>query len=168
LQTVRYTDRYLRSPLTLLLLHELLNGLARYPGGLTPATTVQINTAELERSGMDSPRLLSHDWRDGEDRRQVVETWFGASWPEFQWRQAPLRTLPHARELALTWSNGECWTMRLDQGFGYWRAASRTRPEFPFDSEVARQIARLQQASVIIEPLNPAYPTYWYCAPHAD
>lgn len=31
LQTMHYTDRYLRSPLTLLLLHELLNGLPAIP-----------------------------------------------------------------------------------------------------------------------------------------
>lgn len=166
LQAVRYTDRYLRSPLALLLLHELLNGLAHYPGGLTPATTVQVNTTELERSGLDSPRLLSHDWRDGEDRRQVVETWFSASWPQFQWHQAPRRSLPHARELALTWSNGECWTMRLDQGFGYWGTTFGARPDFPFDHDVARQIEKLRGVNLIIEPLNPHYPTYWYCAPH--
>ncbi len=164
LQSVRYTDRYLRSPLAFLLLHSLLERLARYPGGLAAETVVQMDTAKLDRLGAEQPRLLFHDWRDGGDRRQVVETWFKETWPTFIWQEAPPRNLPHARELTLLWSEGECWTVRLDQGFGYWGAASRTRPEFPFEGEAARQINRLKQVSLIIEPLNPGYPTHWYCS----
>jgi DEAD/DEAH box helicase domain-containing protein len=63
----------------------------------------------------------------------------------------------------LIWNDSDRWTVRLDQGFGYWGAAPRIRPEFPFDREPARQIAKLQQASLIIEPLNPDHPTHWYC-----
>ena len=163
LQAVRYTDRYLRSPLSLLLLHSLLRGLVRYPGGLTPATTLQIHTAKLQRSSMDSPRLFFHDWRDGEDRRRAVEHWFQESWPAFAWHEATLRTLPHARELTLTWSDSESWLIRLDQGFGYWGTASGTRPEFPFDTDVMRQVGKLRGANLTIEPLHPDYPTYWHC-----
>ena len=163
LKSLRYTDRYLRSPLALLLLHGLLKGLLRYPGGLTPTTTVWVETATLDRLGTEQPRLIFHDWRDGDDRRQVVEQWFQESWPTFAWQEAIPRELPHARELVLTWSDGECWSVRLDQGFGYWRTAIRTRPEFPFDNDVARQIGKLRGTNLIIEPLNPDYPTYWYC-----
>lgn len=163
LKSVRYIDRYLRSPLALLLLHGLLKGLLRYPGGLTLATVVRVETARLDHPGTAQPRLLFHDWQDGDDRRQVVEQWFQESWPTFAWHEAIPRELPHARELVLTWSNGECWSVRLDQGFGYWRTASRARPEFPFDNDVARQIGKLRGANLVIEPLNPDYPTYWYC-----
>ena len=163
LQSVSYSDRYLRSPLAFVLLHGLLEGLACYPGGLTPTTVIQINTAKLDRPASETPRLLFHDWRDGGDRQQVVETWFTETWPKFIWQEASSRTLPHARELTLIWNDSDRWTIRLDQGFGYWGAAPRIRPEFPFDYEPARQIAKLQQASLIIEPLNPNYPTHWYC-----
>ena len=163
LQAVRYTDRYLRSPLNLLLLHGLFQGLARYPGGLTPATTIQVNTAELQRSSMDSPRLFFHDWRDGEDRRQTVEHWFQENWPGFAWHEATLRTVPHARELTLVWSDSASGLIRLDQGFGYWGTVSGTRPEFPFDNHVMRQVGKLRGANLTIEPLHPTYPTYWYC-----
>ena len=79
------------------------------------------------------------------------------------WQEARSRDLPHARELTLLWNESDYWTVRLDQGFGYWGAASRIRPEFPFESEATRQIAKLRQASLMIEPLNSSYPTYWYC-----
>ena len=120
LQSVHYSDRYLRSPLTLVLLHELLNGLTRYPCGLAQITPIEITTAELNRTDAKHPRLIFHDWRDNEDRRQVIETWFSETWPNFKWHEAPSQKLPHARELTLTWNNGDCWTIRLDQGLGYW------------------------------------------------
>ena len=163
LQAVRYSDRYLRSPLAFLLLYSLLEGLARYPGGLTPAAAVSIETAQLDRLSMETPRWLFHDWRDSGDRRQVVETWFAETWPILTWQEMRIRDLSHARELTLLWNESECWIVRLDQGFGYWGAASHTRPEFPFGSEAKRQIAKLQQASLIVEPLNSDYPTGWYC-----
>ncbi|MCC8993913.1 MAG: DEAD/DEAH box helicase [Candidatus Contendobacter sp.] len=163
LQSVIYSDRYLRSPLAFVLLRGLLEGLARYPGGLTPTTVIQIDTAKLDRPTAETPRLLFHDWRDSGDRQHVIKTWFSETWPAFTWREELSRKLPHARELTLIWNDSDRWTVRLDQGFGYWGAAPRIRPEFPFDREPARQIAKLQQASLIIEPLNPDHPTHWYC-----
>ena len=163
LKSVRYTDRYLRSPLALLLLHSMLRGLARYSGGLTPMTEVRVETATLDRPGTEQPRRMFHDWRDGNDRQRVVKQWFQENWPTFAWHETTSRALPHARELALTWSDGKRWLVRLDQGFGCWGTASGTRPEFPFDNDVARQVGKLRGANLIIEPLNSTYPTYWYC-----
>jgi hypothetical protein len=163
LQSVQYIDRYLRSPLAFLLLHSLLDALTLYPGGLSPETILDLQTTDLNRFSGESPRFIFHDWQDREDRRQAIETWFRQNWPVFTWREASNRELPHARELVLTWSNEDQWSVRLDQGFGYWRTAPRIRPEFPFDSDVARQVGRLRQVSALVEPLNAAYPTYWYC-----
>ncbi len=163
LKSLCYTDRYLRSPLALLLLHGLLEGLTRYSGGLALATEVRVNTAKLGRPGTEQPRRMFHDWRDGNDRQQVVEKWFQESWPAFAWSEETPRALPHARELALTWNDDERLLIRLDQGFGYWSTVSGTRPDFPFDNDVTRQIGKLRGANLIIEPLNPDYPTYWYC-----
>ncbi|CDH43330.1 DEAD/DEAH box helicase [Candidatus Contendibacter odensensis] len=163
LQAVHYTDRYLRSPLAIVLLYELLNGLACYSGGLQQTTDIQIETTNLDRTDTKPSRWLFHDWRDGEDRRQVVETWFAETWPTFAWREAPLHKRPHARELTLTWSNDHRWTIRLDQGFGYWGIAPGVRPEFPFDNDVARQVEKLRKSCFLLEPLNANYPTYWHC-----
>jgi hypothetical protein len=140
LEKVRYTDRYVRSPFTLLLLHSLLGGLTRYSGGLHSSTDVTVLTAKLERLNTDSPRLMYHDWRDGEDRRIVAEDWFKESHPVFSWHEEETRLLPHARELELIWADGEQWSIRLDQGVGYWRIAHHIRPEFPFESETDRQV----------------------------
>ena len=163
LQSVRYSDRYLRSPLAVLLLHGLFQGLTRYSGGLAHTTEVLVETAKLERLGTAPSRRIFHDWQDSSDRQQVVEQWFQESWPTFVWREISSRELPHARELILTWQDGFSKSIRLDQGFGYWGTASRIHPDFPFDYEAQQQIGKLRTANFIIEPLNSSYPTYWYC-----
>lgn len=163
LQSVRYVDRYLRNPLAILLLHSFLQGLERYSGGLRTETRLSIETSTLDRFGTESPRLLFHDWRDAEDRRQLVQLWLGASWPAFQWNEMPTRDLPHARELILRWDDNAVWSVRLDQGLGYWRPSRHIRPEFPFEADVARQIAKLRSKNPVIEAISPDYPTYWYC-----
>ena len=164
LQSVHYVDRYLRAPFTVLLMHAFLQGLKRYAGGLTTTTQLHIETATLERFSSESPRWLFHDWRDALDRRQVVQDWFGTQWPNFIWDEKPTRELPHARELTLTWGDGESWSMRLDQGFGYWRVSRQIRPEFPFEMDVPRQIGKLRSTNPLIEAMNRDYPTYWYCS----
>ncbi|SDX49204.1 ATP-dependent helicase YprA, contains C-terminal metal-binding DUF1998 domain [Allochromatium warmingii] len=163
LQSLHYVDRYLRSPFTLLLLSAVLDGLQRYSGGLSVTTQVQIETATLERLSSESPRWLFHDWCDALDRRQVAEDWFGAQWPNFTWNEKPTRELPHARELTLTWNDGQTWSMRLDQGFGYWRVVRQIGPEFPFEADVTRQLAKLRSTNPVIEAMTVDYPTYWYC-----
>ena len=76
LAELHYSDRYLRSPLTVLLLRELLGALADYPGGLVASTCFTIATSQLQRNDTQEPRWLYHDWRDATDRRQVFEQIF--------------------------------------------------------------------------------------------
>lgn len=162
--SVSYSDRYLRSPFSWVLLHSLLKDLTTYSGGFTVATTaLTLRTSTLERLGNEQPRLLYHDWRDGEDRRTVIGSWFKEDFKAFTWYEAPTRDLPHARELELIWADGEKWMIRFDQGVGYWRIVPHIRPDFPFENTVERQFERMRQTSVIIEPINKDYPTYWYC-----
>jgi DEAD/DEAH box helicase domain-containing protein len=160
---IRYTDRYLRSPFNLLLLHSLFSGLACYSGGLVSTTSIHVDTALLERFNTDPPRLINHDWQDGEDRRNIADLWFKESYPVFHWRESAIRDLPHARELELIWADGLGVCVRLDQGVGYWRVASQIRQNFPFESDAGQQIKRLCQLNIIIEPGSKNHPTYWYC-----
>lgn len=165
LQTVRYVDRYLRNPFAILLLHRLLQGLQRYPGGITPGTLLSVETTVLERNAPESPRLIFHDWHDAEDRRHVVQNWIQGSFPNLSWIERQTRELPHARELTLSWDNGESWSIRFDQGLGYWRTSRGIRPEFPFEADVTRQILKLNSTNPLIEAMSREYPTYWYCGP---
>jgi DEAD/DEAH box helicase domain-containing protein len=72
LAEIRYSDRYLRSPLVLLLLRSLIGALSEFPGGLSPNTRLSIQTTQLERVGTDQSRRLYHDWRDSRVYAQLV------------------------------------------------------------------------------------------------
>ncbi len=163
LAAVHYSDRYLRSPLTVLLLRELLGALTHYPGGLVARTRFTIATSQLQRNDTQEPRWLYHDWRDATDRRQVFTQVF-ETLGQFALSEDVSTHLPHARELRLSWTDGQVWTLRLDQGVGYWRACNYREP-FPFEQPVERQIERLQACAIDIEAGHPSYPTFWYVGP---
>ncbi|MGH8548081.1 MAG: DUF1998 domain-containing protein [Methylococcales bacterium] len=154
-----YSDRYLRSPLAVLLLREWLGALAEYPGGLGSNTRLTIATSRLERYDLNEPRWLHQDWRDSSDRKQVFYQLFN-SLGQFTLTEKVNADLPHARELKLQWTDGAMWTIWLDQGLGYWRTPSYMA--FPFDQAVVLQINVLKTISVRLEASHSDYPTHWY------
>jgi hypothetical protein len=163
LAAVHYSDRYLRSPLTVLLIWELLGALADYPGGLITSTQLAVTTSQLQRNDTQEPRWLYHDWRDATDRRQVSERIFD-SLGQFTLCEKGPSQMPHARELRLTWTAGIVWILRLDQGVGYWQASNGREP-FPFEQSVERQVERLKSCEIDIEAGHPSHQTYWYVGP---
>jgi len=163
LGSVRYVDRYLRSPLAVILLHRFLTALQDYSGGIGPETELRIDTATLDRPAPGQPRLLFHDWRDGFERQQIIAAWYRETWPGPVWAEAPTRDLPHARMLQLIWPDGEQWSVRLDQGLGYWALPPRQRADFPFTAAPETQMRALANASPVVGAANPNHPTWWYC-----
>ena len=162
LSAIQYSDRYLRSPLTLLLMRELLGELANYRGGLiADHTCLSLTTSHLpRRDTYEQPCWLHHDWRDATDRRQVFERLFDGL-GQFTLDVSSQTRMPHARELQLIWPDDTVWTLRLDQGVGYWRVRNSREP-FPFEQSVDRQLERLKSCEIDIEAGYPAHPTYWY------
>lgn len=165
IRTVHYSDRYLASPLSLVLLHRLITALREYSGGLTGDSQVIIRTASLANSKLGRPKLFSHDWRDQQDRKAAVTSLFGNLFPQFEWSEADRNTVPHSRELTLDWGGGKRWEIRLDQGVGYWEVENKERVHFPFSSSPARQLTDLVGARFNVLPRQAGHPTYWYCVP---
>ena len=64
LAAIHYSDRYLRSPLTVALLWEFIRALAEYIGGLVGSTQVTVATGLLRRDDTQEPHWLHHDWQD--------------------------------------------------------------------------------------------------------
>lgn len=165
LTSLEYSDRYLRSPLTVLLLRALLAELTGYPGGICTNTQIVVTTSRLERNDVKDPRWLSHDWRDGTDRKQFSEAIFGTVGPII-FREEENSQLPHARILTLCWEDGASWSIRLDQGLGYWRTSNNPRlAPFPFDQTVTKQVTHANNLHFNVESSHSQHPTYWYvCA----
>ena len=156
---VSYTDRYLRSPLAVILLNEWIQGLTRFSGGLEKNTKLNVTTSRIERNDLFDPRWLHQDWRDSTDRLAAFEVLFKPM-GQFNYSEKVHSDLPHARELRLKWADGFVWVLRLDQGFGYWRTA--LRHPFPFDQSKNKQMIELKSTLPRLEASSLRHPTYWY------
>lgn len=95
-------------------------------------------------------------------RRELWDAFFSAL-GRFELEERQKAQIPHARVLTLTWEDGAVWTLRMDQGVGYWRMARGASGRFPFESGVENQLDRLRKANLIVEGDGSGLPTYWYC-----
>lgn len=164
LAEIRYTDRYLGSPLVVQLLGQALAALKTYSGGLGDATHIGVRTARIERVNAAAARHIAQDWPEPEDRRAVVGAHLKRIVPNATWQDdEERRQLPHARELLLQWGDGARAIIRLDHGFGAWRVEGG-KSDFPFSAPITRQEQALQEFTVRLAPLDRQNPTYCYVA----
>ena len=54
----------------------------------------------------------------------------------------------------MTWTDGSAWTLRLDQGVGYWRACNAREP-FPFEQPVERQVEHCGHVRLTLKQVIP-------------
>ena len=107
LTRIRYTDRYLKSPLTVRLLHEVLMGLQ--PDLWVERVKIEVETALLNRSGRRGPRYLEDDWEYEDDRREIIRQVLSVDGVAPEIKVCNNRDLAHARELKLEWKDGASW-----------------------------------------------------------
>jgi hypothetical protein len=157
---VEYSDRYLCSPLVLMLLKGFLKSLSQYSGGIGKKTNIKILTSELRRYDSREPRFIYHDWRDADDRREVFKSVF-CDFEQFEFKEMNKTLLPHARILRLTWPDNSVWVLRLDQGLGYWRS-TRYDEAYPFDQSLERQVSYIKDSDIKIRSQNKDHSTLWF------
>lgn len=167
LHRVQYSDRYLYSPLSILLIERLLSALQTLPGGVDDTTQVLIRTTELgTRLQPGRPEVWGHDWQDRQDRSAVVEQVF-TRFGRCNWVEEPRQSLPHARLLQLDWRDGPGWELRFDQGVGYWREGGRRPTAFPFMATPEQQAQSIRHARIRVAASSPEHATYWYVVKEA-
>jgi len=160
LSSIRYSDRYLRSPLALLLLKELFVAIAKYTGGINKDTHLMVTTSNLNWNSIQEPQYLHHDWRDADHRRQIFQASIEPI-GNFSFQEKLNFDIPHARELHLNWPDGSECTIRLDQGVGYWRTANGMKP-YPFEQSPEKQANYLKELDLNIGTSSQNHPTLWY------
>jgi DEAD/DEAH box helicase domain-containing protein len=147
LLAIEYSDRYLNSPLPVRLLREVL---ATAPG-IDSSTVVKLTTADQTPSAYaSSPRLFKHDWRVQQHRDAVLKGVFDRDFPgKFGLVTKDKRDVSHGRVLRLIYANGAT-VIHLDQGFGYWSAA--TPVYFAFSAGILDQIVELRRSMFQVRP----------------
>jgi len=143
LSEVRYTDRYIRSPLNARLLFGVLDALK--DRGVSDATRYTLQTAEVRRDNLRYPRVWGDDWNDRSDQESVLNGLLSLLRGAVEVQIVTTRELTHARELVLLWEDGATWELRLDQGLSFLEAARRE--DFPFAVAVDAQVSAIRTRS---------------------
>ena len=140
---VTYVDRYLRSPLAVRLLVEVIR---HRPGASSGnAARLRISTArriqdELERAAERPRWAVHHDFTDDTMCRDVLKALLPNAEIDFRGKAE----VPHERSLGLLLGNGRRMKVLLDQGFGAWRTLRVSRaPRHDFEADPSRQARSL-------------------------
>ncbi len=118
--SISYSDRYLRSPLSVLLAIRAAAGIRDALSGKGSDLPLNIDSAPLNSYNHRSPQFIDHDWLRASDRLDVVKLLaegmgFGLT--------LQFNGTEHARQLKIAYRSGQVASLLLDQGFGYWQVA---------------------------------------------
>lgn len=160
--SVSYSDRYLKSPWSLMLLSGFLEIFRS-----KKLESLTVNT--LESYSRQPSYRLNHDWMNEDDQKSLLKLWlksqFGIN-PIITTMSNP-RDLLHSRVITVNWASGKISKILLDQGMGYWYARMPYREEMNFDFNDSPE----NQARKIIEKYAIAHmsqggdwPTYISCS----
>ncbi|WP_342208494.1 DEAD/DEAH box helicase [Shewanella xiamenensis] len=117
IESVHYSDRYIQSPSTLLMLAEIISALCSVKPSIN---SIKISTLfhTKEKSGV----FLHHDWTNESDFISAYQMWIESKAgikPEVICHNSKL-DIAHRRQLNLILKGGEVVSIKLDQGLGYW------------------------------------------------
>jgi len=124
-ESIKYTDRYFRSPESAQVLKAFIDGLV--PD--TSPVSLTIQTAEL-------PTVPGYgtDWREEKARERDLKQVFRRDRPllKIALEVRKKSIVPHARILKLTYPDGQRLNLKFDQGVDYWTMAGSTvLPKYP-------------------------------------
>jgi hypothetical protein len=139
--SMNYTDRYLATPLTVILFTQLIKAMPFAVAG-NCSIKLHVLAAQPEKDPKNTRQIYSN-WRPHEDK--IRESFMAAMLYDiacdFQVSMHNYtKQISHARNLTLTFNNGNQLIFRLDQGVGYWRNDTNPHPEFPFDDSLTNQL----------------------------
>lgn len=147
---IDYCDRYLKSPLPVKLLYEILKPFRDKELCLR----IRTGAAHEQRFG----RYLDHNWDSGVIQQNVLVKLFSGDF-SLDLKVVHRHTdLPHARVLRLTWENGLCFNILLDQGLGFAKIDGSCRFDFGMSAaDQANQIKKVNQSIVQLGTSMPFY-----------
>ncbi|GGB73509.1 DEAD/DEAH box helicase [Shewanella inventionis] len=115
IESIQYSDRYLQNPWSMLMLGELLKPFAT----VTPRVDIFSLYNRKDKTGSQ----VGHDWDDKQEMIDMYDKWFelGLKMPVNLNIETYRGNIQHRRELILTFTSGLSFSIRFDQGLGYWK-----------------------------------------------
>ena len=151
LARISYADRFLNSPLTMLLFLRTCETLSAELKANSPLEVdILVQPLKNERD----PYLIRHDWMHEDDRAEVAE--FLGYKLGLDVDLQVTKNSDHGRKLELEYSDGQRVLVLLDQGFGYWRIAG-SPPRHDFRSSPASQASELLRVSAAVRGIGESY-----------
>ncbi|NLQ16865.1 DEAD/DEAH box helicase [Marinomonas sp. M1K-6] len=135
---LNYTDRYLQSPSSLLMLGELLGSFSNQDNHVSVTTC-------FDEKGNNPGYAIHHDWIYEDDYEVIFQAWIKRiCGPNTSIQFAKKSDIPHRRSLDLEFGSGATAQIIFDQGVGYWRLkVERAIHNFDFRRSIPDQITRL-------------------------
>lgn len=148
---IEYTDRYLNSPLPMILFLRTCENLAAVlKAGDNVPVGVTVQPLRQDRS----PYLISHDWEYEDDRLYTA-----VALGDKMGLSVSLTSTDHAahgRKMVLEYIDGQKVLIFLDQGFGYWRVTAKL-PRHDFKASPASQASDLFRSIVPVSGTRESY-----------
>ena len=157
-----YEDRYLRSPLQVKILQQLLVGLrTRCPNGQIRQIEVRTTCSNENRV----PHLIGHDWTQLRVQKGVLKRVLADVCGRPSVDIVDYRTLQHARTMTLKWSRGRRTVLLiLDHGVGFLNAAGSVN--FSFGKSPDEQVQQLTEDFEVFQHADSR--TLFYVENHED
>lgn len=158
LQNITYTDRYIQSPTSMMMLCELLSALAK-----GKEATIEVKTCFADKKGQLG-YAIQHDWAYEDDYKSIFGAWLQHNCsPKAQLIITDKHKVPHRRTLTLEFDSGDKVTVTFDQGLGYWRVeVDRGLHKLDFKRDPKEQLACLCKAFERAKVTNSADWETWF------
>lgn len=145
---IHYSDRYLYSPLGIMLVGELVSGLKKLLGQNWSNPQIHIGSAPKRSNEVRQKPGLFVDWLNDSVRLDVMEAYFSVVAEKCTTNISA--DLEHGRFVRLQWQSGKITTIRLDKGVSYWRFANR----MPFFDNSVTALEQAQNMRAMIPKLS--------------
>lgn len=124
---ITYSDRYLRAPLSAVLLMRTLAALRDELAEKVSDLPITLFTSPLDQQSEGGQSRLHQNWRFEDDRKSTIVELarrlnFGCTFLSGE--------VPHGRKMTLRFNDDTTAVIFFDQGFGYWRASGPNAYDF--------------------------------------
>jgi len=143
-RSIKYHDRYLKSPLTTALFVLLIDALRQIVGKIRwGGVCIDFVTMNIQSNGgYYPPSRLWDDWKEDGIRKEIMKTLFFFRGMDLSVKNRERRDLPHYRKLSVEFTSNNKLDISLDEGVSYWQTKYI---EFDFSLKADQQAENLNQ-----------------------
>lgn len=138
LNKLTYSDCYVSSPWSLILVSEIVDSLKLILGDRWNNPELHLSTGQKKVNY--NIKGLYADWRNSLDQINVIQEYFQQLNESISVDTKPIKDLPHGRLLTLVWADGAISHIRLDHGVGCWSMDRQPGKWFDVEGDALSQV----------------------------